>query len=142
MKYAFIWRHRKQFKIARLCGALGVSRSGFYDWLSRPESRHAAEDRELLRQNHTGSCMDEPAKALKAGDHGVPGGENMIADRRGNVRYFTIREMARLQGFPDDFVVEGSWKAATRQLGNAVPTCVGQQMGKLVLGVLAQRRLR
>ena len=50
MKYAFIWRHRKQFKIARLCGALGVSRSGFYDWLSRPESRHAAEDRELLRQ--------------------------------------------------------------------------------------------
>ena len=50
MKYAFIWRHRKQFKIARLCGALGVSRSGFYDWLSRPESRHAVEDRELLRQ--------------------------------------------------------------------------------------------
>lgn len=50
MKYAFIWRHRKQFKITRLCGALGVSRSGFYDWLSRPESRHAAEDRELLRQ--------------------------------------------------------------------------------------------
>ena len=50
MKYAFIWRHREQFKIARLCGALGVSRSGFYDWLSRPESRHAVEDRELLRQ--------------------------------------------------------------------------------------------
>ena len=50
MKYAFIWRHRKQFKIARLCGTLGVSRSGFYDWLSRPESRHAVEDRELLRQ--------------------------------------------------------------------------------------------
>ena len=50
MKYAFIWRHRKQFKMARLCGALGVSRSGFYDWLSRPESRHAVEDRELLRQ--------------------------------------------------------------------------------------------
>jgi DNA (cytosine-5)-methyltransferase 1 len=27
---------------------------------------------------HTGSLLDEPAKALKAGDHGVPGGENMI----------------------------------------------------------------
>ena len=50
MKYAFIWRHRKQFKIARLCRSLGVSCSGFYDWLSRPESRHAVEDRELLRQ--------------------------------------------------------------------------------------------
>lgn len=49
MKYAFVWRHRKQFKIVRLCSALGVSRSGFYEWLSRPESRHAARDQELLR---------------------------------------------------------------------------------------------
>ncbi len=39
--------------------------------------------------NHTGSCLDEPAKALKAGDHGVPGGENMLAHRNGRVRYFT-----------------------------------------------------
>ena len=50
--------------------------------------------------NHTGSCLDEPAKALKAGDHGVPGSENMLAGRQGDVRYFTIREMARLQGLP------------------------------------------
>jgi DNA (cytosine-5)-methyltransferase 1 len=89
---------------------------------------------------HTGSCMDEPAKALKAGDHGVPGGENMVADRRGNVRYFTIREMARLQGFPDNFVVEGSWKAATRQLGNAVPIRVGEYMGKAILKFLDPKR--
>jgi DNA (cytosine-5)-methyltransferase 1 len=89
--------------------------------------------------NHTGSDMDEPAKALKAGDHGVPGGENMISDRRGNVRYFTIREMARLQGFPDDFLVEGSWKAATRQLGNAVPVCVGERIGKTVLQILQKK---
>lgn len=83
--------------------------------------------------NHTGSNLDEPAKALKAGDHGVPGGENMLAGRNGEVRYFTIREMARLQGFPDDFVISGTWKAATRQLGNAVPTCVGQYMAGAIL---------
>jgi hypothetical protein len=29
---------------------------------------------------HTGSPLDEPAKTLKAGVHGVPGGENMLAD--------------------------------------------------------------
>jgi hypothetical protein len=46
------------------------------------------------------SCLDEPAKALKAGDHGVPGGENMLADRQGRVRYFTIREMIRLATLP------------------------------------------
>jgi DNA (cytosine-5)-methyltransferase 1 len=92
--------------------------------------------------NHTGSCLDEPAKALKAGDHGVPGGENMLADQEGRVRYFTIREMARLQGFPDDFVVSGTWKAATRQLGNAVPTSVGEHMGRELSRILDTRRRR
>lgn len=85
---------------------------------------------------HTGSCIDEPAKALKAGSHGVPGGENMLADRRGNVRYFTIREMARLQGFPDDFIIGGSWTAATRQLGNAVPTAFAERIGREIQRVL------
>jgi DNA (cytosine-5)-methyltransferase 1 len=88
-------------------------------------------------EKHTGSVWDEPAKALKAGNHGVPGGENMIALGNGRVRYFTIREMARLQGLPDDFIVCGSWKAATRQLGNAVPTAVGACVGvelKAILG--------
>jgi DNA (cytosine-5)-methyltransferase 1 len=92
--------------------------------------------------NHTGSCIDEPAKALKAGDHGVPGGENMLANSHGNVRYFTVREMARLQGFPDDFVVGGTWKAATRQLGNAVPTSIGECMGKAVKKLLIRKRSR
>lgn len=88
-------------------------------------------------RNHTGSCVDEPAKALKAGDHGVPGGENMVINRWGNVRYFTVREMARLQGFPDDFTVSGSWKAATRQLGNAVPTAMAERMGNAVRRILS-----
>jgi DNA (cytosine-5)-methyltransferase 1 len=92
--------------------------------------------------NHTGSNLDEPAKALKAGDHGVPGGENMLADRSDKVRYFTIREMARLQGFPDDFVISGTWKAATRQLGNAVPTPVSQHMAAAILKIVREKRRR
>jgi DNA (cytosine-5)-methyltransferase 1 len=70
---------------------------------------------------HTGSPLDEPSKTLKAGDHGVPGGENMLRRPDGSIRYFSVRESARLQGFPDDFLFHGSWSETMRQLGNAVP---------------------
>jgi DNA (cytosine-5)-methyltransferase 1 len=65
--------------------------------------------------------MDEPAKTLKAGDHGVPGGENMVRYPDDRLRYFTVRESARLQTFPDNYIFGSSWTENMRQLGNAVP---------------------
>lgn len=78
---------------------------------------------------HTGSPLDEPGKTLKAGVHGVPGGENMLARPDGTVRYFTVRESARLQTFPDDYRLHGSWTEAMRQLGNAVPVELARVIG-------------
>jgi DNA (cytosine-5)-methyltransferase 1 len=71
---------------------------------------------------HSGSLHDLPAKTLKAGVHGVPGGENtLVISPEGDVRYFTVRESARLQTFPDTWRLEGAWGETMRQLGNAVP---------------------
>lgn len=70
---------------------------------------------------HTGSHIDEPSKTIKAGDHGVPGGENMLLGTDGSVRYFTVLEAKRIQTFPDDYIISGSWTEAMRQIGNAVP---------------------
>jgi DNA (cytosine-5)-methyltransferase 1 len=88
---------------------------------------------------HTGSPLDEPAKTLKAGDHGVPGGENMLANPDGTVRYFTVRESARLQTFPDDYFFPGSWTEIMRQLGNAVPVTLGETVAKSVAHCLGQK---
>jgi site-specific DNA-cytosine methylase len=85
---------------------------------------------------HTGSILDAPAKTIKAGDHGVPGGENMIRFSDGTVRYLTVLEAKRLQTFPDDFVVEGVWGEAMRQIGNAVPVLLAEIMGREMMKVL------
>lgn len=90
---------------------------------------------------HTGSTLDQPAKTLKAGDHGVPGGENMMIKDTGEVRYFTIRESARLQTFPDGFRFHGSWTETMRQLGNAVPVVLAQRVAASVAEKLIMAKL-
>lgn len=91
---------------------------------------------------HTGSPVDLPAKALKAGDHGVPGGENMLLRPDGSVRYFTVREAARLQTFPDRYELHGAWTEAMRQLGNAVPVLLAQKVAGSVAEHLAEAAVR
>jgi DNA (cytosine-5)-methyltransferase 1 len=87
---------------------------------------------------HTGSPLDEPAKTLKAGVHGVPGGENMLALPDGSVRYFTIRESARLQTFPDSFVFPSSWTESMRQIGNAVPVLLAESIARKLNATLTR----
>jgi DNA (cytosine-5)-methyltransferase 1 len=99
-----------------------------------PNHRHNPGAR--IYKGHTGSRMDEPAKTLKAGDHGVPGGENMLARADGSVRYFTVREAARLQTFPDDYIFRGAWTEAMRQLGNAVPVLLAEVVARSVANSL------
>ena len=56
----------------------------------------------------------------------------MIRLNDGSVRYFTIRESARLQTFPDTYRFHGSWSEVMRQLGNAVPVELGRQIASSV----------
>jgi DNA (cytosine-5)-methyltransferase 1 len=66
-------------------------------------------------------------------------------------RTFTVREMARFQGFPDNFVFKG--KATTggtsrrtdvpqySQVGNAVSPFVGRAVGEMIVGILEDPRV-
>ena len=85
---------------------------------------------------HTGSYIDEPSKAIKAGVHGVPGGENMIRFSDGSVRYYSVREAARIQGFPDRYRFAASWGEAMRQIGNAVPVTLARIVASSVADAL------
>jgi DNA (cytosine-5)-methyltransferase 1 len=87
-------------------------------------------------KGHTGSLLDEPSKTLKAGSHGVPGGENMMIKDDCTVRYFTVREAARLQTFPDEYEFHGSWGQAMKQLGNAVPVTLAEVIARSVVASL------
>lgn len=57
-------------------------------------------------------------------------------------RPITHREAARLQGFPDSFIFEGSKIEIARQIGNAVPTALAQAIARhLHAALVAEREL-
>lgn len=84
---------------------------------------------------HAGSILDWPSKTIKAGVHGVPGGENVILDG-GKVRYYTLREAARIQTFADTHVFSGARIHVTRQIGNAVPCRLASSLTAPLLNIL------
>lgn len=85
---------------------------------------------------HSGSNYNSPSKTIKAGAHGVPGGENMIRFPDGTLRYMTVHEAKLIQTFPSDYIVCGGWGEAMRQIGNAVPVKLAEQMGRSIVNAL------
>lgn len=87
MRYAFIQRQSEQHTVSILCAVLGVSRSGYYGWRSRPGHRRSIADRRLLqdiREVHFRSREAygalETWKVLKAA--GVDCGKHRVARLR------------------------------------------------------------
>lgn len=48
-------------------------------------------------------------------------------------RPLSVKECARIQGFPDDWKITGSMAAQYRQIGNAVPVALGAAIGSAVI---------
>ena len=65
--------------------------------------------------------------------------DNYVTDN-GKVRRLTPREAARLQGFPDDFVIPVSDTQAYRQFGNAVTVNVARSVAKSIMEVLNEEK--
>ena len=56
----------------------------------------------------------------------------MLKRADGSLRYFSVREAARLQTFPDNWRFAGEWTEALHQIGNAVPVKLAEIMAQSV----------
>jgi putative transposase len=70
MKYRFISAHRETFKVGRMCKLLNVSRSGYYAWRKRPESRRSRENR----------ALEDKIRVLHKASHGIYGSPRVHRD--------------------------------------------------------------
>jgi DNA (cytosine-5)-methyltransferase 1 len=104
-------------------------RSG--DWL-----HHVGWPGARIYLGHTPNVLDKPAKTVKAGVHGVPGGESVMLLDDGRHRYMTVRETARVMTFPDTWRLCGPRGEQMRQLGNAVPVRLGRVFASAVAEAL------
>lgn len=50
-------------------------------------------------------------------------------------RPLSVREYARIQQFPDDWVIEGTMQSAYKQIGNAVPVGLAKAIGEAIMSV-------
>ncbi len=111
------------------------------EWMT---SKEAIGDLETMKEdesfNHVWSraerSPDQGNRTLKANRPA----DTIRAECHGNIQYhyslprrISMREAARIQSFPDDFIFAAKLRETERQVGNAVPPVMGWHMAKAVL---------
>lgn len=76
--------------------------------------------------------LDGVSRTISARYH-KDGSEILIAQKGKNPRRLTPRECARLQGFPESFVIPVSDTQAYRQFGNSVVVPLIENVAKLIV---------
>ena len=73
---------------------------------------------------------NQPAPAVTG--RGDDRGGVVVLHHPNNRRRMSVRELATVQAFPDDFVFQGTKSSAYRQAANAVPPKLGLAIGKML----------
>ena len=135
-----------------------IGRKGTYPLLDHIARKHNALDRErfvAMIQNHWSfgqlrrnmpqyeheharvfdnsyvvQWWDLPSKTILAHIH--KDGFQFIHPDANQSRTFTVREAARIQSFPDDFIFAGSRGEKFKQIGNAVPPLFAEALAKSI----------
>ncbi|MFW5651291.1 MAG: DNA cytosine methyltransferase [Acetivibrio ethanolgignens] len=94
----------------------------------RPDLGH--EKKRVFFNSYKVQWWDMPARTIIA--HLYKDGNQFIHPDYEQGRSITVREAARLQSFPDDFVFEGSRTEQFKQIGNAVPPMLAEAIAKAI----------
>ena len=94
----------------------------------RPDLNH--EKQRVFGNSYTVQWWDLPSKTIIA--HLYKDGNQFIHPDSAQGRTFTVREAARIQSFPDDFVFEGPHTEQFKQIGNAVPPLLAEAIAKCI----------
>lgn len=100
----------------------------------RPDLRHPKA--RIFGNSYVVQRWDAPSRTIIA--HLYKDGNQFIHPDAEQGRTLTVREAARLQSFPDDFVFEGSRTEQYKQIGNAVPCLFAEAIAKGVLETLKE----
>ena len=95
---------------------------------ARPDLEH--EHARVFDNSYVVQWWDLPSKTILAHIH--KDGFQFIHPDGSQLRTFTVREAARIQSFPDDFVFEGSRGEKFKQIGNAVPVLFAEALAKSI----------
>lgn len=95
---------------------------------NREDLRH--EKQRVFGNSYVVQWWDLPSKTIIA--HLYKDGNQFIHPDSEQGRTFTVREAARIQSFPDDFVFEGSRTEQFKQVGNAVPPLFAEAIAKSI----------
>ena len=104
----------------------------------RPDLVH--HDPKHFGNRYTVQESDKPGKTIVA--HLYKDGNLFIHPDPEQARTFTVREAARIQSFPDDFIFEGARTEQFKQVGNAVPPLMAETFAKILgkyLDVIEER---
>jgi DNA (cytosine-5)-methyltransferase 1 len=82
---------------------------------------------------------DAPARTLMA-HLGKDGYSHIHYDSK-QARTISVREAARLQSFPDGFVLSGSMNPAFKQIGNAVPALLAKAIADNIYKILMEKHV-
>lgn len=93
---------------------------------ARPDLEH--EHARVFDNSYVVQWWDLPSKTIIAHLH--KDGFQFIHPDLEQARTFTVREAARIQSFPDDFVFAGSRGDKYKQIGNAVPCLFAEALAK------------